>query len=99
MFTKEPVAKEEATPALKRYKDPKAADISLKDLIDKHLLLMYRETKALLTESSTGAKLSKDSALCVRDNLKLLMELKKKEKDVLDALSDEDLQKLIEGKE
>ena len=74
--------------------EPIAADISLDDLIGKSLLILYRETRALLEESSAG-KLSKDSAVCVRDNLKLLKELKEKEKSVLDNLTDEELEKLV----
>lgn len=73
--------------------DIKMSDISLDDLLEKHLLVLYRETKSLLTESVHG-KLSKDSSNCMRDNIKLLMDLKKKEKEILDNLSEEDLARL-----
>ncbi len=85
-------------PKKRRIRAPKAADINLSNLMDKHLLLLYRETKALMIESAKGNKLSKDSALAMRENLKLIMDLKKKEKDMLDNLSDEELSKLIEEK-
>jgi|SRR5579859_6734086 len=77
----------------KKHRDPKASDISLDDLMDKHLLLLYRETRMLLEESS-GGKLSKDSANSMRENMKLIVELKKKEKELLDNLSNEELEEL-----
>lgn len=98
IFVRPAASASSAEPPLpkKRNRDPKPSDISLNDLMDKHLLLLYRETKMLLQESSKGAKLSKESALCVRENLKLLMELKKKEKELLDTASDAELKKLVE---
>lgn len=85
--------KEPTPPAPISNSDPKISDISLDDLLDKHLLILFRETKNLLMESSSG-KLNKDNSQCMRDNIKLLIELKKKEKELLDALSDEDLERL-----
>lgn len=75
------------------YKDPAIADISIDDLLGKSLLILYRETRHLLG-SSKEKKLSKDDAACVRDNIKLLQELKKREQEVLDELSDEELEEV-----
>lgn len=82
----------------KRIREPSPSGINLSSLMDKHLLLLYRETKHLLTESASGGKLSKDSSYAMRENLKLIMDLKKKEKELLDNLSNEDLAKLIKEK-
>jgi hypothetical protein len=81
-------------PKKKRVRDPKPADISLSDLMDKYLLLLYRETKHLLRESVSDGKLSKDSSHCMRENVRLIIDLKKKEKELLDSLSAEELDKL-----
>lgn len=74
--------------------DPKVSDISLDDLIGKHLLIIYRDTRQLLIESVTG-KLSKESSQCLRDNLKLLLELKDREKDIFEDIPEEELRKII----
>lgn len=87
-------AKEEAAKlASSKPTDPPISGISLDDLLGKHLLLLYRETRSLMMESANGEKLSKESAQCLRDNLKLLLELKMREKDILEDLSDEELEK------
>ncbi len=74
-------------------KESETIDFSLDGFLEKYLLILHRETKNLLEESKIG-KLDKDSSQCVRDNLKLIMELKKQEKAVLDNLTDEELKKL-----
>lgn len=84
-------------PKKRRIRVPKANEISLTDLVNKHLLLLYRETRHLLVESTTG-KLSKDSSTAMRENIRLLMEMKKKEKDLLDTLSNDELDALIKQK-
>ena len=81
----------------KKFRDPKASEISLDDLMEKHLTLLYRETRNLLMESSEG-KLGKDSAHSMRENMKLIVELKKKEKEVLSDMSVEELEKLTNEK-
>lgn len=79
-------------------KDPPKSDINLNDLLDSHLLLLYRQTRALLIASAQNGLLGKDESHCMRENLKLIMELKKKEKELLDELSDEEIERLIEAK-
>jgi len=82
----------------KKPREPKASEVNLKDLIDKNLLILYRETRKLMVLSASDGLLGKDSAHSVRENLKLMVDLKKKEKEVLDEMSDEDIKKLIETK-
>ena len=66
------------------------ADISVQRLIDDSLLILYREVKNLLTISVRG-KLDAASARDLRDNLKLLFELRDREKDTLRGITDEQL--------
>jgi len=87
---------EEPKPKAKRFREPIASEISLNELMDKHLLLLFRETKMLLEESSKGQKLSKDSAHSMRENLKMIVDLKRKERELLDTLSTDELTKLAE---
>lgn len=83
---------------IRRPKEPLPSDINLTDLIDKNLLILFRETQKLMRESGTLELLPKDSAHSVRENLKLLVELRKKEKEILDTMTDEDIEKLIDSK-
>jgi hypothetical protein len=87
----------EKEPVKVQAPDPAIIDISLDDLLGKSLLILYREIRNLLIESS-GGKLDKDSSQNLRDYIKLLNELKTKEKDVLNTLSDEELEKLLQEK-
>lgn len=77
----------------KKSRDPKPSDISLDDLLQKHLLLLYRETRVLLEQSMESSGLNKDDSLKMRENARLIMELKKRQKELLDDMSDEDLEK------
>lgn len=69
--------------------------VNLGDLLEKHLNVFYRETRSLLERSSHG-KLDKDSAHSMRENIKLLLDLKKKEKELLDELTIDELKASIE---
>lgn len=81
-----PVAVEEAP-----YTEPLRHDVSLDDLLSRCMLVLWREVYNLQEATSGGSKLTKEQALELRENTRLLMELKKKEKDLLDGLSDEEL--------
>lgn len=74
-------------------KDIASSDISIDRLLTDGLLGIYREVKNLLYLSAKG-KLGKDSARDLRDTVKLLFELKDREKDLLENLTNEDLEKL-----
>lgn len=76
-------------------KDPIPSEINLSDLLDKHLLVLYRETRTLLQDTSGGEPLSKDRAHSMRENIKLLMDLIKKEKELLSSIPKEELDKLL----
>lgn len=78
-----------------RSPDPLISEISVESLIGDSLLVLFRETKQLLVESSAG-KLNKDSSKDLRDNLKLLFEIKDREDGFLDALTDDQIRLLAE---
>lgn len=73
---------------------PDGRNVSLTDLLEKNLALLYQETRYLMEESRSQGKLSKDSAYAMRENMKLIMDLKKKERELLDALTVEELEQL-----
>lgn len=74
---------------------PPVSDISVQRLIDDSLLALYREIKNLLTLSAKG-KLDPSCARDLRDHLKLLFELKDRESDSLEGLTDEQLKTMLE---
>lgn len=80
------------------YNEPLRHDIDLDDLISRCRLVLWREVHNLQIASAGGAKLTKDQAIELRENMKLLVELKKKEKDYLDSLPDEELAALGKAK-
>lgn len=73
---------------------PKVSDIDISGLIDDGLLALYREIKNILMVSSRG-KLDAATARDLRDHLKLLFELKDREKDWLKSLTPEQLDDLM----
>lgn len=77
-------------------KDIPISEISVQRLIDDGLLILYRETRHLLTASARG-KLDAPSARDLRDNLKLLFELKDREGESLKGLTDEEMKALAEA--
>lgn len=74
---------------------PPVSDISVQRLIDDSLLALYREVKNLLTLSAKG-KLDPSCARDLRDHLKLLFELKDREKDSLQNITDDQLKDMLE---
>lgn len=70
---------------------PPIADISVQRLIDDGLIALYREIKNLLALTAAG-KLEANDARDLRDHLKLLFELKDRERDTLDGITDEDIE-------
>lgn len=71
------------------------SEISITRLIDDCLLILYREVKALNVLSEEG-KLGVNQARNLRDHLKLLFDLKDREKDSLQGITDEDLKKALD---
>jgi hypothetical protein len=69
---------------------PPISEISVARLIDDALLVLYREIKNLVARSVNG-KLEANDARDLRDHLKLLFELKDRERESLRGLTDEQL--------
>lgn len=70
--------------------DPDIKDISVDRLIDDGLLVLFREIRQLKLLSARG-KLEPNDARDLRDNVKLLFELKEREADSLKNLTDAEL--------
>lgn len=69
-------------------------NISIDDLLKKGLLAIKRAMKSVLAEVSAGSP-SRETIQNLKDLMAMLKELKKEEKDILDNLSDEELEKLL----
>lgn len=76
--------------------DKPISEISLDGLLGDGLLGLYREMKNLLFLSTKG-KLSPADSKDLRDTVKLLFELKDREKELLEGLQDEDIVKKLES--
>lgn len=70
-------------------------DVSIERLIELGLTALDREIRNLTMASAKG-KLDPAAARDLRDHLKLLFELKDREKDFLTQLTDEELQALLD---
>lgn len=70
--------------------DPAIADISVDRLIDDGLLVLYREIHQLKLLSAKG-KLEPNDARDLRDHIKLLFDLKKREEDSLAGVTDDEI--------
>ncbi len=69
-------------------------DVSIDDLLKKGLLGIERAIKHLL-ESITAGNVDREVIGCLKDCMTMLHELKRKEKEILDSLTDEQLDKLL----
>lgn len=72
--------------------------VSIDELTAKTIEILRREVQNLLIESS-GGKLAEKSSTALVAYIKLLGELKKKEKDLLEDLEDEFLEKIAKGQD
>lgn len=79
-----------APPTVKE--EPKA-DADLDNLLSKCLIILDREVRHLMMLSME--KLNKDNAHSLREHTKLIMDLKKREKELLDDLPEGELEKLV----
>lgn len=75
--------------------DARPDALSIDDMLEDSILILSREIKNLRQESSLGL-LSRDSSNALTGYIKLLKELKREEKELLDNLSDEELEKLVD---
>lgn len=71
--------------------DKPLSEISIDGLLGDGLLSLYREMRNLLFATSKG-KLSPTESKDLRDTVKLLFELKDREKELLEGLQDEELE-------
>lgn len=71
-----------------------AEDISIDNLIGRGLVALDRLMKVIMTDISTGLP-NRDTVQNLKDCMAMLHSLKEKEKDFLDNLSDDELEKLI----
>lgn len=78
-------------PALPPEQPP--SDIDLKDVLDRQLLILWRVTQQLARASAT--ELSKDQIQSLATCIKITMELKAKENELLERLSPEESEALL----
>lgn len=84
----------EIPPAPVPQEEQLISDVSVQRLIDKSLTALQREVTNILALSAKG-KLDANTARDLRDHLKLLFELKDREKDFLNGLTDEQIEELL----
>lgn len=75
-----------------------STEIDLKELLDKCRLILQREIRNLSSESTEG-RLSKDASQSLVNYIKLLQDLIKKENELFDSMTDEQIKDLIKDKE
>lgn len=73
---------------------PEPSDVSIDDLLKAGLQAIRGSMKAVMADVNTGMP-SRETIQNLKDLMGLLRELKKEEKDLLDNLSEEELEKLI----
>lgn len=73
---------------------PLPDDISIDDLMNRGLKAMYGIMRSVNADSASGAP-SRNTVMNLKDLMSMLKELKKDERDVLNALSVEDLEKIV----
>ncbi len=76
---------------------PPISEISIDGLLGDGLVALHREIKNLLIASAKG-KLDAADARDLRDHIKLLFEIREREKSLLTNISTEDLEKLLKAK-
>lgn len=73
--------------------------LSLGEILDRQVLALERASIQLLRASSDASGLSKDQIQSLATCIKVTMELKVKENELLDNMSTEDLLKITEGED
>ena len=72
-------------------------DISIDDLMSRGLQAIYGTMRAIMADVATGAP-SRETVMNLKDIMAMLHDLKKKEQELLDNLSDEQLAELLKKK-
>ncbi len=76
--------------------DPKSKDdLTLDNILSKQLLILFRVTNQLAHSSVSG--LNKEEIMSLATCIKVTMDLKAKENELLDDLSDEELEKIADS--
>lgn len=71
--------------------------LSLDDMLKQGMTLIQRSLKTLGSTISSGV-VDRETIGCLKDCMTMLHELKKKEDEILNSLSDEDIEKLLKKK-
>lgn len=71
-----------------------AGDISIDDLLEKGLYMLHLLMKSIQTQISTHTY-DRDTIMNLKDTMSMLHELKKREKELLDKLSEAELADLV----
>lgn len=74
--------------------DPIQHDISIDDLMTRAIQDIYGILRAIRLDIGTGAP-SRETVQNLKDCLTMLSDLKKREKELLDSMSDEELKKFL----
>lgn len=93
-------AASELTPPPIEYKEPveiSTTDIDVTYLLGQTLEILRREIKNLMMQSMEG-KLPYNSGRDLVNYVKLLSDIQSKEKDLLDGLSEEEMEKLLKDR-
>lgn len=72
---------------------PTHTDVSIDLLLNRGLLAIERTMKFIVTKSCTGG-LERNDVMNLKDLMVLLQDLKEKEDDILEKMSDEELEKI-----
>lgn len=73
---------------------PAPTDISIDDLMARGLQAIYGTMRAINADVATGAP-SRETVMNLKDVMAMLHDLKKKEQELLDNMSDDQLQELL----
>ena len=88
--------KDEKVSFLEHPDDRKGIDVSLDDILGRQLLALSRVTRQLLGRS-TSCDMTKGEIESLASCIEITLKLKAKEKDLLDSMSTEELEKIAKG--
>jgi hypothetical protein len=87
------LATKEPRKALPSGKRQTTSDVSIDDLMAKGLKILH-SIMMIIEDEVASQQISRDSVMNLKDSMNMLRELKKEEKEFLDSLSEEELNKL-----
>lgn len=80
-------------PSMPKFDKTTIKDVDLDNITRKHMIILHRETVRLLAESSAGL-LSREAGIAFERCVKITRDLRQAEKEILESLTDVDLEKL-----